>query len=155
MKKIKKIYLISTIFNLIMIVVKRNKTIKIINKKCDEKGYYVDNRLIRNIFKYYYYDEEYQEGYIIVECLREWFCFVPIINIIDSIRNIEYLNGNYIHNLRFYNYETSLGNYIKRNMIIKKDKIQTENNITYDNSSIPNRKLTYSRSDGNEKKFKY
>lgn len=83
-----------TLFDVIIVKHKRNKTIKKIKEKLDEKGYIVDEKAKKRIPKFViknYFKEDYVKS--------DWtldfsFSYLPIARIFLIFSNISYLRGN-------------------------------------------------------------
>lgn len=95
------ILLASTSFNAGMIFYKRYDTEKRIKQKYEDMGYQVDENKIKNLFSYDI--DEYYDSNSLNQMLYEVIGFLPILNIINSKYNMEYLMGNYEHNKYFEN----------------------------------------------------
>ena len=83
-----------TLFDVIIVKHKRNKTIKKIKEKLDEKGYIIDEKAKKRIPKFViknYFKEDYVKS--------DWtldfsFSYLPIARIFLIFSNISYLRGN-------------------------------------------------------------
>ena len=83
-----------TLFDVIIVKHKRNKTIKKIKEKLDEKGYIIDEKAQQRIQKFViknYFKEDYVKS--------DWtldfsFSYLPIARIFLIFSNISYLRGN-------------------------------------------------------------
>ena len=83
-----------TLFDVIIVKHKRNKTIKKIKEKLDEKGYIIDEKVKKRIPKFViknYFKEDYVKS--------DWtldfsFSYLPIARIFLIFSNISYLRGN-------------------------------------------------------------
>lgn len=83
-----------TLFDVIIVKHKRNKTIKKIKEKLDEKGYIIDEKAKKRIPKFIiknYFKEDYVKS--------DWaldfsFSYLPIARIFLIFSNISYLRGN-------------------------------------------------------------
>lgn len=83
-----------TLFDVIIVKHKRNKTIKKIKEKLDEKGYIIDEKAKKRIPKFViknYFKEDYAKS--------DWaldfsFSYLPIARIFLIFSNISYLRGN-------------------------------------------------------------
>lgn len=91
-----------TLFDVIIVKHKRNKTIKKIKEKLDEKGYIIDEKAKKRIPKFViknYFKEDYVKS--------DWaldfsFSYLPIARIFLIFSNISYLCGNYEGDNKIY-----------------------------------------------------
>ena len=89
--------ILPTLFDYIVANYKKNKTLKIIKLKLNEKGYNVDKRiekdivrkLINNCTNWNYYESDW--------VTESYFCFIPFFRWIFLPSQIKYLCGDYSH----------------------------------------------------------
>lgn len=94
---------VSSVFNACMTVYKHKDTIRRITKKFENMGYEVDQKEIKEIFHYDINEiteskENDLEEHSLNQSVYESTAIIPILNLIYSKYNIEYLRGNYTHN---------------------------------------------------------
>lgn len=91
-----------TLIDVIIVKHKRNKTIKKIKEKLDEKGYIVDEKAKKRIPKFViknYFKEDYAKS---DRALDISLSYLPIIRLLLIFSNISYLCGNYEGDNKIY-----------------------------------------------------
>lgn len=91
-----------TLFDVIIVKHKRNKTIKKIKEKLDEKGYIVDEKAKKRIPKFViknYFKEDYAKSDWALDISLS---YLPIIRLLLIFSNISYLCGNYEGDNKIY-----------------------------------------------------
>ena len=91
-----------TLIDVIIVKHKRNKTIKKIKEKLDEKGYIVDEKAKKRIPKFViknYFKEDYAKSDWALDISLS---YLPIIRLLLIFSNISYLCGNYEGDNKIY-----------------------------------------------------
>ncbi len=91
-----------TLFDVIIVKHKRNKTIKKIKEKLDEKGYIIDEKAKKRIPKFViknYFKEDYVKSDWALDISLS---YLPIIRFLLIFSNISYLCGNYEGDNKIY-----------------------------------------------------
>lgn len=97
------ICIVSSSFNIVMKKVKERKSIEKIKSDVLQKGYDINPKFIRNMFKY---TKKGNDKMLFQTDFENWSCIVPGLNLIGNIFNVQYLYGDYRNNLIYDFYET-------------------------------------------------